>query len=182
MQILFDAELIMSEAFSASWCIIALLSYFVYRYFFQKVQSLPPGPKPLPIIGNARDLPPAGALEYEHWLEHKDTYGPISSVTVLGMTLVIIHDKKSAHDLLEQNSSKTSGRPEMVFAHELCGYEFIIFQPYGSEYRHWRKIIHQELGTEVKSAQFEDIQEVEIKRQLVRTLKEPENWLSHLKT
>lgn len=36
---------------------------------------LPPGPKGKPIVGNLGDLPPAGALEWEHWAKHKALYG-----------------------------------------------------------------------------------------------------------
>ena len=70
--------------------------------------SLPPGPKPLPILGNFRDVPPEGSLEYMHWLKHKDLYGPITSVTVMGQTIVAIHDKQLAHDVLERESLKKS--------------------------------------------------------------------------
>jgi hypothetical protein len=121
--------------------------------------------------------------EYQHWLRHKDLYGPISSVTLLGTTLVIIHDKKAAYDLLEKTSIKTSGRPSMTFANKLCGYERIVLcQGYNSTFRQYRKLLHQDLGTKVSAAQFQDAQEVEVNRQLVRVLNEPDKWLEHLKT
>lgn len=36
---------------------------------------LPPGPKGFPLLGNIRDLPPAGEIEARHWLKHKSLYG-----------------------------------------------------------------------------------------------------------
>lgn len=45
--------------------------------------------------------------------------GPISSVTVLGQTIVIINDAKLAFELLEKRSAKHSSRPKQVFAGEL---------------------------------------------------------------
>ena len=163
--------------------VAALVGYVAYRQLHTSQLKLPPGPKGLPILGNIKDFPPDGTPEWQHWLKHKDLYGGISSVTVMGMTLIIVHDKKAAHDLLEQTASKTSGRPTMVMANKLCGYEkILVCQEYTPTFRRCRKYLHQELGTKVSAAQFEDSQEVEVNRQLVRALKEPENWLNHLKT
>ncbi|KAF2808266.1 O-methylsterigmatocystin oxidoreductase [Mytilinidion resinicola] len=167
------------------WGIAVLVSYLVYQHSSQKSRrKLPPGPKPLlPILGNIKDFPPDGMPEYQHWLKHKRLYGGVSSVTVMGMTLVIIHDKKAARELLVQTSSKTSGRPTMVMANKLCGYESIVLcQGYTPTFHRYRKYLQQELGTKVSAAQFRDAQEIEVNRQLVRSLKEPEKWLEHFKT
>jgi hypothetical protein len=174
---------------------MALNQYMVYTvlvagalFAYQKKRQvprrpLPPGPKPLPLLGNVADFPPAGVPEHLHWLPHKDLYGGISSVTVMGMTLVILHDKAMARDLLEKAAAKTSGRPEMIMANKLCGYESIaVCQSYTPTFRRYRKLLHQELGTKASAAQFNDVQEDEVKRQLVRTLRDPNSLLQHYKT
>jgi hypothetical protein len=80
---------------------------------------LPPGPKGLPLVGNINDLPPQGSQEYLHWLKFKERYGPLSSITVLGQTMIIIHDRDTALELMEKRASKHSGRPNMKFAMEM---------------------------------------------------------------
>ncbi|KAH7364665.1 O-methylsterigmatocystin oxidoreductase [Rhexocercosporidium sp. MPI-PUGE-AT-0058] len=165
--------------------VVSFLSYLIYQYLNSNTnrQKLPPGPRGLPLVGNVNDFPPADVPEFQHWLMHKDLYGPISSVTVMGSTIVIVHDKKAAHNLLETNAIKTSGRPTNVFANELCGYDSILLcQGYNNTFRDCRKLLHRELGTKVSAAQFRYVQEVEVNRQLVRTLNEPGKWLDHLKT
>ena len=166
------------------WTVVLLVGYLTYRLSSRKGwRKLPPGPKKFPILGNIKDFPPDGTPEYQHWLKHKDLYGGISSVTVLGMTLVIVHDKKAAHELLEQTANKTSGRPSMVMANKLCGYESIVLcQGYNPTFRRCRRYLHQELGTKVSAARFQDAQEVEVNMQLARTLKRPGKWLEHFKT
>ncbi|KAL2869887.1 cytochrome P450 monooxygenase fmaG [Aspergillus lucknowensis] len=168
------------------WGTATLICYLVYQHSTRRSAQrlpLPPGPKPLPIVGNLKDFPPEGKPEYQHWINHKDRYGGISSVTLLGMTLVIIHDKKAAHELLAQSSGRTSGRPTMVMANKLCGYESIVVcQDYNARFRRCRKFLHQELGTKASAAQFNAAQEIEVNRQLVRALNEPEKWLEHFKT
>jgi hypothetical protein len=161
--------------------VAALICYLTYQHHTQRDRI--PGPRGLPLLGNIQDLPPPDVPEYQHWLKHKDLYGGISSVNVLGLTLILIHDKGLAHDLLEQPASKTAGRPTMVMANELCGYASIVLcQDYTSEFRRARKFLHRELGTKVLAAQFQDAQESEVARQLVRALDEPEGLLEHFRT
>ena len=158
---------------------IALLSLFIFRSCVRTRarRSLPPRPKPLPIVGNIMHLPPKGVPEFQHWLKHKETYGSISSITVLGQTLVIIHDKQAAHDLLEKQSTVTSARPKFEFACTMCGLDnFIAMQQYNEEFRRRRRFVHRQLGT--KSA-FNDVQEVEARRFLLRVLNEPESLIKH---
>lgn len=85
-------------------------------------QPLPPGPKGLPVLGNINDLPEPGMLECHHWLKHKDLYGPISSITVLGQTFVIINDAQIALELLRDRAAKHSARPHMVFSSDMYGF------------------------------------------------------------
>lgn len=164
--------------------ITAVFILLAFRHLKKRGQGRRlPGPRPLPLLGNISDFPPNGTPEYLHWLKHKELYGDISSVTVMGMTLVIIHDKKAAHGLLEQCASKTSGRPEMVMANKLCGYEAIVLcQSYNAVFRRCRKYLHRELGTKVSAAHFRSDQEVAIKRQLLRVLNDPNRLLDHFKT
>lgn len=167
----------------SSGALALLVAYLAYRYASRPGRNLPPGPKPLPLLGNLRDFPPPDIPEYQHWLAHKDKYGPVSSVTVLGMTLVLIHDERAAQYILERSAARTSGRPRMVFANELCGYENIaVCQAYGGDFRRYRRLLHKELGTTGSAGKFAGVQELEVRKQLVRTLNAPERWLQHLKT
>ncbi|KAK5997064.1 Cytochrome P450 monooxygenase CLM2 [Cladobotryum mycophilum] len=166
--------------------IVALVGFLVYHQYFRKkdaLLSLPPGPKPLPIVGNIFDLPPPGTPEFQHWFKFKDLYGPISSVTVLGQTMVILHDKQAAYDIMEKMSLKTSGRPKTVFADELCGFQnFVPSKQYDKTFRLHRKLMHQQSGTQSLSAHFNGIQDAESRRLLQRALDDPKNLIKHLKT
>lgn len=98
---------------------IALSLYVLKKLCFgheKNITPLPPGPKGLPLFGNLADLPPPGTPEHLHWLKHKDVYGPISSVTILGQKLIILNDKDASFELKDKQASIYSGRPRMKFA------------------------------------------------------------------
>ncbi|RDA92724.1 hypothetical protein CP533_1427 [Ophiocordyceps camponoti-saundersi (nom. inval.)] len=163
--------------------IAALTALVIYGFSLRKPgPSLPPAPKRLPIIGNIMDLPPANMPEYRHWLKHREAYGPISSVSIMGQTLILIHDKQATIDLLEKKSTMTAGRPTPVFA-TMCKFsEFLVFQTYGEKFRRGRKFVDHQLSTRARVARFDKIQEVEVRRFLLRVLKQPGDVHRHLHT
>lgn len=102
-----------------AFAILGIL-YATRRYLEKRnARPLPPGPKRLPLLGNVNDMPRPGILECHHWLRHKDIYGPISSVTVLGQTFIIINDPGIAFELLRDKSAIHSSRPSQTFSGEM---------------------------------------------------------------
>jgi fumagillin biosynthesis cytochrome P450 monooxygenase len=165
-------------------CIVVLSTLLVcLKYHNKRAAKLPPGPKGMPIIGNFLDLPCPGIPEFQHWLKHKDAYGPLSSVTVQGQTLVVIHDREAARFLLNKKANSTSSRPQLEFGHRMCGYgDLLVLQQYDRTYRLRRSLMHQQLGTKAAVASYQKIQQVEARRFLLRVLDTPEDLIQHTKT
>ena len=182
---------------------LLLGSYLFWKLVFTKRRlPLPPGPKGLPIIGNAADLPPTGGLEWQHWLKHKDLHGPLSSVTVFGQTIILLHDLKAAFELLDNRGARYSSRGRMVFASEMlvlvwcesssdgvlttwcrCGCkERMPFRPNYHIFRQQRKLAAGQLGTRTAITKFHSAMNLEVGRMLLRTLDKPGDVISHLET
>jgi hypothetical protein len=150
---------------------------------------LPPGPTRLPVLGNIFSLPDPKRPEHTHWKQHHDLYGPISAVEVLGTTLVLLHDRTVARELLANApyAAHTAGRPEMVFAGKMCGYEKIVLCRGNDEgLRHGRKMLARELGSKEAVGRFEGVIEDEVRRMVGRMGRRvgmgPGNWFAEFQT
>ena len=176
-----------SRAMETIFILLAIGSAALCLFFYMHLRNgtrlpLPPGPKALPIVGNILSLPPKGIPEYQHWLKFKDQYGPISSITVFGQTTIILHGKDEVEDLMEKLSLKTSNRPSSTFVN-MSGFDrYIPSMQYNASWRQHRKIMHQYLGTEKLSRQFNYIQNLESRRLLLRILATPKSLMQHFKT
>ncbi|KAL4923087.1 cytochrome P450 [Aspergillus undulatus] len=164
--------------------VAGLASLYLVGLLFSRSSSrasLPPGPKPLPIVGNVRDMPAFGSPDWAHWLEHKALYGPISTVSVLGQRLIILNDVRLAFELLEKKSVIYSDRPKLPFA-SLCGLDgTVLMQGYGKRLKAYRKYIHRELGSSLSASRFNQTQETEVRRFLVCLLDAPQHLPEHAK-
>ncbi|KAH8429766.1 cytochrome P450 [Aspergillus melleus] len=162
-----------------------VILYLVKLVVFPKQTAapLPPGPKPKPIIGNLADLPPPGQQDWKYWMQFKKLYGPISSITIFGQTIVIINEPRIAFDLLEKRSAIYSSRPRMVFAGEMVGWEDILaMQTYSDRFRAYRKVMHRVLGSKAVTSRFNALQDIEIRRFLLRVLQKPNDLVQHIRT
>ncbi|OGM40177.1 O-methylsterigmatocystin oxidoreductase [Aspergillus bombycis] len=162
-----------------------VLLYLAQSMLLPKKASapLPPGPKPKPIIGNLRDLPRPGQQEWVHWLQFKELYGPISSVSMFGQTIVVLNDHQVAFDLMEKRSATYSSRPRMVFAGEIVGWADVLgLQGYSDRFRLYRKVLHRVLGTKALMSRFNPLQDIEVRRFLLRVLQKPDDLIQHIRT
>ncbi|PAV17544.1 cytochrome P450 [Pyrrhoderma noxium] len=136
----------------------------------------PPGPKPLPFLGNIFDLPKSGEQEWHFWAKHKQLYGPISSIQVFGNRIVIVNDADIAFDMFEKHAVDFSDRPNMIFGNEIVGYkDSPINLNYTPLLRQHRKHYHRLIGTKASCSNFDSLQSVEIRRLLLQILESPNN-------
>jgi hypothetical protein len=70
--------------------IVLLVAVYLFLAPKKNTTALPPGPKPLPLLGNVADLPKAGVKEWEHWLKHKDLYGVLEPGTPVKLELICV--------------------------------------------------------------------------------------------
>ncbi|KAE8348889.1 cytochrome P450 [Aspergillus coremiiformis] len=164
---------------------ISLFGLYLLRFLLSRKQSsrpLPPGPPRNPIIGNLNDLPSHVERDWEYWLKHKDLYGPISSVSIFGDNIIILNDARFASDILEKRSSIWSSRPAFNFA-KLAGWDKALGMTAYSDpsFKTKRKALGHQIGSKVSVSRFDAVQDLEVRRFLLRVLEDPDNLVHHIR-
>ncbi|KAI0002705.1 cytochrome P450 oxidoreductase OrdA-like protein [Xylariaceae sp. FL0662B] len=168
------------ETFIVAAILVGLTGFLLRS---KKSHPLPPGPTTWPIVGNITDLPPSSGPDWEFWARHKDLYGPISSITVLGTTIVILNSAQLTLELLEKRSNIYSSRPQLTFVGEMVGWEnSTVLLQYNDRWRASRKAMHSIIGSKAALSRMYPLQDAEVHRFLLRVLEEPERFEEHLRT
>ncbi|KAI0372695.1 cytochrome P450 [Pilatotrama ljubarskyi] len=127
---------------------------------------LPPGPRPLPLVGNVLDFPKSHLGREFHALSEK--YGDVVYLKVLGQSVILLDSYETACELLEKRSANYSDRPQSVMVKMTNLYWIFVFKNYGPEWRKYRRVLHNAFLPDVVS-RYQPIQ-LQITHQLLRTL------------
>ncbi|KAG2054397.1 cytochrome P450 [Suillus hirtellus] len=139
----------------------------------------PPGPNPLPIIGNILDITPK-----ELWLtafKWARTYGPITHIRIFNQSLVFLNTPKVVFDLLDRRGSIYSDKPHLIMVGELCGCEnMAAFTPYGDRARRQRKLMQKAFGPAV-IPRYHGLMQMESRPFLSRLVTSPLRFQEHIR-
>ncbi|XP_042483125.1 cytochrome P450 98A2-like [Macadamia integrifolia] len=134
---------------------IAIIFIFLSYNLYQRLRfKLPPGPRPLPVVGNLYDIKPVRFRCFAEWAE---VYGPIISV-YFGSTLnVIVSNSELAKEVLKEKDQQLADRPRSRSAAK-----FSRWADYGSQYVKVRKVCTLELFTPKRLEGLRPIREDEV--------------------
>ncbi|KIO18395.1 hypothetical protein M407DRAFT_31945 [Tulasnella calospora MUT 4182] len=104
----------------------------------------PPGPKPLPLIGNVFDMPRSqSSLTFIKW---RDMYGPLTWVVTPGRQFLIVNDYEMIKELFERRGNIYINRPRLIMAGELIGLDKgTPLTQYGPVWRQHRRMLSHAL-------------------------------------
>nr|GLL17481.1 cytochrome P450 CYP736A12-like [Ipomoea trifida] len=115
-------------------------------------RKLPPGPQPLPIIGNLHQL---GALPHRSLNEMSKTYGPIMYLKLGKVPLVVVSSPAAAELILKTHDAVFASRPKNDAVDNIAdGSKGMAFAPFGPHWRGNKKFATQELLTTAKIESF----------------------------
>ncbi|KAL1552546.1 unspecific monooxygenase [Salvia divinorum] len=129
----------------ASFPLLVALFFIAVSCFlsFRRRRSLPPGPFPLPIVGNMLQL---GSNPHQTFAKLSKRYGPLMSIHLGSLYTVIVSSPEMAKEILHRHGQVFSGRT-IAQAVEACGHDKISmgFLPVASEWRDMRKICKEQM-------------------------------------
>ncbi|KAG1840152.1 cytochrome P450, partial [Suillus subluteus] len=120
---------------------LAFLSYCRKYWLNRSRPPLPPGPTPLPILGNVLSLDAARPwLTFNAW---KSTYGDIIYARLLNKPVIVINSEEIAKDLFDGRSNIYSDKPQSIVYEPFASDFNTALLPYGDRWRLHQRIFHQ---------------------------------------
>ncbi|XP_054782787.1 cytochrome P450 CYP736A12-like [Prosopis cineraria] len=138
--------------------------YILYGVFFRpnqkKLGHKPPGPCPLPLIGNLHLL---GDLPHRNLQFLARTYGPIMSLKLGQVPAIVISSSQAAELIFKTNDIVFATRPKTQ-AYDFLSYGFkgTAFAEYGPYWRHVKKLCTVQLLSVPKVEMFAPLRREEL--------------------
>ncbi|KAL1938290.1 hypothetical protein VTO73DRAFT_11741 [Trametes versicolor] len=160
-------------------CLLLLLHAFApASAWARKSRKLPPGPRGLPVLGNALQLPTTFAERALH--EWGKTFGDVVYFKIFRTSAIVLNTFETARDLLDKRSAIYSDRPRLVLLMELLGTRTLPGIPYGERFRKRRKWMFDAAGYKPTLRGYHDIQRREVRRLLLKFSRRPEDFKEHV--
>ncbi|CCM06879.1 uncharacterized protein FIBRA_09188 [Fibroporia radiculosa] len=162
--------------------VLLLVSYVVYSASTHPRLGArpPPGPTPIPVLGNLHQVPAEGQhIVFTDWGKK---YGPVVYAQCLSVKMVILNTLQAADDLLDKRGAIYSDRPHFGLITDVLDWKpNLPFLPYNDQWRKHRRLCQNAVGTTQSLAGFRPLHRVESLKLLMELMQTPEDFMLHIK-
>ena len=121
-----------------AWIILAVILVKLIVNHFTTTRNLPPGPFPLPIIGNAHKL--AADSRHVDLVDLEKQYGKVFRLYLGSQLVVVVSGGKALKEVLVTKSAEFAGRPSLHTSELYSKGKAIVLADYSPEWRLHRKV------------------------------------------
>ncbi|KAJ7167250.1 cytochrome P450 [Mycena crocata] len=172
---------------TSTWALLLGLAFYeIYRRNRTcRKPPLPPGPRGLPLVGNAFQIP--ACHPWETYMAWSKEYGAhrILHLDLAGTSLIVLSSLEATAALLERRSAIYSDRPRLPMVAELMGWDFNIgasFLTYSDEeIRRAHRRLFKRSFTPKASLQYRPKQLTATHALIQRLLEEPDAFMDHFR-
>ncbi|KAL4994626.1 cytochrome P450 [Aspergillus recurvatus] len=124
-----------------TFALILLFTAYIWHHFSRRKYRrgrLPPGPPPLPIIGNVHQMTVRDP--WKRFAEWHERYGPVVCFWVGPFPVIVLSTMEACHELFDKRGKIYSSRPQFPYVKSLFGGLQPFFMSYNTELRKHRQI------------------------------------------
>ncbi|KAI0316472.1 cytochrome P450 [Amylostereum chailletii] len=170
------------DALAALLLVIIARSFRASQLFARRRRGhpLPPGPRPLPLLGNFLDVPKKhGWATFREW--GKQYSSDIVYVEMMGQTIVVLNTPKAINDLFDKRSSIYSDRPTFYALKHILNLSWVTgTSQYGPIWRKHRKGLALSLNP-TAMLQYQPVEAKATHRLLRHLLDTPNDYTQHIR-
>ncbi|XP_047971578.1 cytochrome P450 76T24-like [Salvia hispanica] len=145
-----------------SFILSTLLFLLLGPNLFGPKSKLPPGPTPLPILGNIHLL---GRNPHRSLAKLSRTYGPLMHLRLGSITTIVASSPEIAREILQKHDQTCSSRAVPCVAHAMGHAEAsMAWLPVGSQWRKLRKITKEHMFTAQKVNASEPLRQEKLRQ------------------
>ncbi|UMM30613.1 hypothetical protein L5515_012416 [Caenorhabditis briggsae] len=117
----------------------SLLFLYLFDCFYWKRRNLPPGPIPLPVIGNLHLLTDEMKPGYKLYAKLKEEYGPVFTFWMAKLPMVTVTDWKLIKQHFIKDGGSFVGRPDFPISIEIRKGSYGIIESHGDRWVQQRR-------------------------------------------
>ncbi|EED83485.1 predicted protein [Postia placenta Mad-698-R] len=164
----------------AAVVLLSLLTcYLCTRWSHRKYKAYPPGPTPMPFLGNLHQLPVKD--QHETFREWAHTYGEVVYAQIFRKPMILLNSLRAVQDLMEKKGAIYSDRAGLTLWEDVYDFKPVTaFMNADEDWREHRKWLQAALETERALTGLHTTLKSSVDKLIIKLLDSPNAFFAHV--